>query len=244
MRELSIAGMSPDGSRLVLRSGEDTFELSLAEVRRAQEEKPPDVQAAPAPAPAPRPTPREIQQRIRRGETAANIARLSGLAVDVVARYEGPVLAEREHQAGAARRARVDGRVVAELVEEYLAGNGQAGRTAAWDSWLTETGTWQVQARAGTDLVRLGWDPATGRVQALDDSARQALHLVPRDQDALGAVLRPVAGPGRAGPGPRSPASRATAPRGARAQVPRWSDIISDVSGRLTEPAPRDDPEA
>jgi hypothetical protein len=241
MRELSVAGVTSDGLRLVVTAGDEVFELPFSEIQRAQEEAPPVAPVTPAPTP----TPREIQQRIRRGEEAATIARLAGLPVDAVARYEGPVLAEREHQARAARRAQIDGRLVGELVEEYFAVRGHVGAAGVWDSWLTETGTWRVQVRAGAEQVRLGWDPATGKVQALDDAARQALHLGPRDQDALGAVLRPVAGPGPAGPAaPRPNGPRSIEPRGARAQVPRWSDILSDVSGRSVEPGPQDEPKA
>ena len=48
--------------------------------------------------------PRDIQARIRAGETAEDVAAAGGLTLEHVRRYEGPVLAERAHVAGLARR--------------------------------------------------------------------------------------------------------------------------------------------
>ncbi|MGH8879101.1 MAG: septation protein SepH, partial [Stackebrandtia sp.] len=52
-------------------------------------------------------SPRDIQSRIRCGESAEDIARGAGVAVDKVLRYAGPVLQERAMLAQAARRARL-----------------------------------------------------------------------------------------------------------------------------------------
>src|SRR5512140_2836843 len=40
--------------------------------------------------------PREIQARIRAGQTAEEVAEASGLTIEHIRRFEGPVLAERE----------------------------------------------------------------------------------------------------------------------------------------------------
>ncbi len=183
MRPLTVIGLSEDGLRLELRAGEEAFELPLEEVRRAQRQAARRDDGSV-------PTPREIQARIRAGESAEELARSSGLPVEVVARYEGPVLAERGHQAQSAGKAHVDGRLVRELVEEHLEKAGQS--EVLWDAWRREDGRWDVVAGTGPQQVRLVWDALNRKVLPADDVAREALLLAPRQEDALGAVLRRV----------------------------------------------------
>ena len=49
-------------------------------------------------------SPRDIQARIRAGESADDVARIAGVPVDRVLRYAGPVLQERAMLAQHARR--------------------------------------------------------------------------------------------------------------------------------------------
>ncbi len=48
-------------------------------------------------------TPREIQARIRGGESLEEVAQAAGVYVEQIDAYAGPVLAEREHAATLAR---------------------------------------------------------------------------------------------------------------------------------------------
>ena len=227
MRSLTVVGLSEDRASVVLRAGAETFELALADVRQAERAAAPatlEVGSAGL-------SPRDIQQRIRRGESAADIAEAAGVPPAAVQRYEGPVLAEREHQAGLVRRALVDGRVVGDLVQEHLA-RVAPGEAVAWDCWLTDSGRWDVRASAGREVVRLRWDALNRRVQAVDETGRQALLLAPAAEDALGAVLRPVARrSGTAAPQDAPAPARTVRPRG-RAEVPSWNDIATEVAGR------------
>ena len=50
--------------------------------------------------------PRDVQALIRAGSSAEEVAERSGWSVEKVRRYEGPILAEREHVAGLARGVR------------------------------------------------------------------------------------------------------------------------------------------
>lgn len=225
MRPLTVVGLSSDGLRLVLRSGNDTFELALRDVPTAR-------QSALPFADQPRPTPRQIQERVRAGESATDIAERSGLSIDYVTKFDGPVLAEREHQAQRAQRARVDGRLVGELVSEHMVRLAQDPELLTWDAWLVEPGRWEVRAQCGREAVRLTWLPATLKVQAIDEPARQALRLGPVSDDALGAVLRPVSG--RPTP-PATPGLRKAGAKGRRAAIPAWGEITAGVAGRANE---------
>ena len=225
MRPVTVVGLTSDGLRLVLRSGADTFELALRDVPTARQPALPFTDGAP-------PTPREIQSRIRAGESAADVAESAGVPLEQIVRYEGPVIAEREHQAQRAQRAQVDGRPVGELVEEHMARMAQDPALLVWDSWLVEPGRWEVRAQCGREAVRLRWEPANVKVQAIDEAARHALRLGPVSDDALGAVLRPVSG--RSAPPSQPPLPRKVAkPR--RAAVPAWGDITAGVAGRAVE---------
>ena len=182
MRLLTVSGLNADGTRLVLRAGSEVFELPLADVPQGRQPALPFAGASP-------PTPREIQLRLRRGESVQQIAEDSGLPLDAVDRYAGPVLAERELQASRARKAVFDGRVVEDLVLEHL---GADRGEVAWDCWLTEQGPWEVRATAGGKTVRLAWDAAGRKVQGLDEASRAALRRSPLAHDALEEILAPA----------------------------------------------------
>src|SRR5512144_2013052 len=72
--------------------------------------------------------PRDIQARIRSGESAEDVARIAGVPVDRVLRYAGPVLQERAMLAQHARRTRLktsdSGAPLAEVVDSRLAQHG------------------------------------------------------------------------------------------------------------------------
>ena len=79
--------------------------------------------------------PKEIQDRIRAGETADEIADAAGIPPDRVRRFEGPVLAERQYRAQEAQRATIRGRGdsgpgprLGDIVAERLSGVGRARR--------------------------------------------------------------------------------------------------------------------
>ena len=217
MRSATVEGLTPDGRTLLLRVGDEVVEVPLAEVRAAQR----SVPSLPLEG---GPSPREIQRRIRHGETADAIAEAFGLPVEHVARYEGPVLGERAHHAALARRAEVDGRTVDDLVADAL------GSEVVWDCWQTDPHRWELVAASGDRRLRMAWDPRAQRVDALDDPARAALHPDSPAADARAAVLRPRAD--RARETPATPAAAAPAGRKPRVQVPLWDDISSEVRGR------------
>lgn len=231
MRLLTVIGVSSDGTSLLLRDGEEAFAVDLDEVTAAQRPAPEPVSDGPPPPP---PSPREIQQRIRRGESSEQIASAAGLSVGSVEKYAGPVLAEREHQAARARAAEVDGRPVGELVAEHMVRHGEEPSAVRWDCWLTDTARWELTARAGRQLVRLRWDSAARRVKPLDEGGRQALLLGPAAEDALGAVLRPLSTPA---PAPDPEPLRPPTPLRAADDLP---PLFEDVA--LFDDLPQDAP--
>ena len=96
--------------------------------------------------------PKEIQARIRSGETAEAISEISGIPIERVRWFEGPVLQEREYIAQQAQRATVrahggaaPGPSLEEVVTKRIGAHQLETGDAAWDSWKREDRSWQLK---------------------------------------------------------------------------------------------------
>src|SRR3954447_14233295 len=96
--------------------------------------------------------PKEIQARIRAGETAEEIAETAGIPVERVRWFEGPVLQEREYMAQQAQRVTIrrqgestPGPTLGDIVEERLGRRGVDLEEVEWDSRKCEDSTWRVR---------------------------------------------------------------------------------------------------
>jgi hypothetical protein len=131
--------------------------------------------------------PREIQTRIRAGESVEQVAAAAGLPEHRVERFAYPVLLERSRTAELAQRAhpvREDGpdvQTLGEVVAHAFGTRGQDYSVANWDSWRGEDGKWVVQLSwaAGRSENRAHWSfhPGAhgGTVTPLDDHAHDLL---------------------------------------------------------------------
>jgi len=126
--------------------------------------------------------PKEIQARIRAGETVEEIADAAGIAVERVRWFEGPVLAERAYVAGQAQTASVrrhgdstPGPRLGEIVTERLNAVGADPDDAQWDAKKRGDGSWQVELTftSGGRLHVADWvfDPRRRHVLPADDNA-------------------------------------------------------------------------
>jgi hypothetical protein len=126
--------------------------------------------------------PKEIQDRIRAGETADEIADVAGVPIERVRRFEGPVLAERAYRAQEAQRATVrspgdpgPGPRLGDIVAERLAECGASPDDAQWDSRKRADGNWQVQLMFLTgnrpQMAEWIFDPRRRHATPLDDNA-------------------------------------------------------------------------
>jgi hypothetical protein len=135
--------------------------------------------------------PKEIQERIRAGETADEIADAAGIPPDKIRRFEGPILAERQYQADQAQRATIRGRSdsgpgprLGDIVAERLTAAGAHADSAEWDSRKRPDGNWQVELRfsIGGRASTAAWvfDPRKRHVIPDDDQAVQL--CLPQDE--------------------------------------------------------------
>jgi hypothetical protein len=131
--------------------------------------------------------PKEIQDRIRAGETAEEIADAAGIPPDRIRRFEGPILAERQYQAQQAQRAMIRGHGesgpgprLGDIVAERLSSVGSHADSAEWDSRKRPDGNWQVQ-------LQFTVGGRTGVAEWIYDPRRR--HVIPDDEQAIRLCL-------------------------------------------------------
>lgn len=176
--------------------------------------------------------PRDIQARIRAGETPEAVAQAAQTTVDRIMGYATPVLAERAHIAERAQRASVrrkngegPARLLEDAVAEELRSRNVDPGSVEWDAWRRDDGRWALVAE-----FRDGDRPRKAEF-VFDAPGR---YVVAEDDDARRLVgEQPVRKAGQ---------PRAQAPRGAAAQrrlsavggedeLPLGTDAIELVTG-------------
>jgi hypothetical protein len=186
MQDLRLIGVHEDGEHLLLAAADGTrFRVRIDEPVRAavRRDRPRLGQLQIEVDGGLRP--RDVQALIRAGASVEEVAERAGWPVEKVRRYEGPVIAEREHVAGLAREVRLRGRggssgasapTLAIRVSQRLSGRGVDPAEATWDSWRSDEGPWTVVLTfpAGGRQRQASWTyhAADRTVTAVDDEAR------------------------------------------------------------------------
>ena len=248
MRELHVVALSEDGRHAVLATTPDAgrggFRLALddrlAAALRGELTGPSDREPRGADL-----TVKDIQNRLRAGESADEIARSAGVPLARVERFAGPVLSELSRTIDAARAAHVVrgrlGRSVLPLgaaVQQALElAAGHRPETVEWTTRRHEDGHWIVTvawvARARRRTASWTWDPAGRFLTAVDPGSAALGHA----GDPTARVLDPVTRPA-----PRArKTSAAAAP--ARASTPQAAERTRAAStpkaAQRTKAAPR-----
>lgn len=130
-------------------------------------------------------SPRDIQARIRRGESAEQVAESSGMALEKVHAFAVPVIAEREFIVEQARATSVrrlhasgaPGLVLGPLVDESLVAHGSSAEAATWDSWRREDGRWTIVVSPDGDaeIATFLFDTKGRYVLPADDAAHELI---------------------------------------------------------------------
>lgn len=180
MAELELVGLDADGEHLLLADTAGTRHRLLVDepLRAAVRRDRPRLESLRADATPLRP--KEIQEQIRAGATAEDVAAGSGMPVEHVRRYEGPVLAERAWVAERAQRLGVgrglDSPALGDLVMDRLATRQVDVATLEWDAVRGRDRTWEVVvcfiAGDRERFARWHVDLQAGSARALDDEAR------------------------------------------------------------------------
>jgi hypothetical protein len=193
MQELKVIGVE---SGALVATSEDgaRFRIEIDEVLQSRIR-----QAAPEVHQGPKLSPREVQTHIRAGMSAEEVAELTGVSVEHVRRFEGPVIAEREHVVTSALAVPVqvagdpdpadEPLSFGTVIRERLAKLGATGER--WASWKDEERGWIVKleftadtidhdARWTFDLRRRALQPMNSEAVALSQQGDLKEGLIPR----------------------------------------------------------------
>jgi hypothetical protein len=192
VRELHVVATSEDGRHVVLATRKGALngdyrvaiDERLSAAVRGDLPRPGETEPAVV-------TPKEIQARLRAGESTEQIAASAGVPVAKIERYAGPVLSERERvldqaRAGFVSRSRLGESALplGEAVDRHLADTvGVRLETVEWSARREESGTWLVelsyisQARRRSAIWR--YDVARREVTATDAASAALAHVEP-----------------------------------------------------------------
>jgi hypothetical protein len=210
MQDLQLIGVHEDGEHLLLTGADgERFQMPIDDALRAaiRRDRPHLGQLQIEVDGGLRP--REVQALIRAGASSQDAATRAGWTIEKVHRYEGPILAEREHVAALAQRARLRSHTggssgssaptLSARVSERLKARDVEATDVSWDSWRTQGGPWTVVVTfaAGGRQRQASWsfDLADRTVAAVDDEARWLSEEVEEAKGPIPAArLRPASG--------------------------------------------------
>lgn len=247
MQNLSFVGLSDDGAGLILAGPDGTrFRLPIDErLRSATRGGRAHMDHSDTPV-----TARDIQARLRAGATPAELADVSGWAVERVEAFAAPILQERGYVAQKAQACPVgrgeDDPTLGDLVVRRLAERGIDEDSVRWDAWRRDDGYWTVllayPAGKGDRVATWSFDMEASSITPDDDEARwfseePVVQERPRlirvaDDDSPAPQRPPQAGNHPAGrvqspvaaPSQQVPAPPAPAP--APKESPSWDEVL------------------
>lgn len=139
--------------------------------------------------------PRDIQARIRAGESPEAVAEAANTTVERILPFASPVLAERHHVAQRAQRSSVrrrsgdsGARTLGEAVSAQLSQQNRSSASVEWDAWRRDDGRWTLTAsyaagkRKGT--AKFTFDIPGNYVTMENDDARWLVGEPPADPSA------------------------------------------------------------
>jgi hypothetical protein len=250
--ELRLNGKTPDGAYLNLTDSEGgEYTLRISDTLRATVNQP--RLAAVRDNESGSMTVKEIQARLRAGDSIDSLAREAQWTTDKVERFAGPILQERTYIIGLAHTVtvRIGGNASSffDTVTAKLTPR-QVDMTAVdWNAWRQDDGNWVIRLnypiREGLGSAEWNFDQARRTISALDESARWILgdETSPRERStsdhgliygnhpSVSRVSQSRSAEG--GEGPRLVSIRETPDSDsekdgvtARAKVPSWDEIM------------------
>ena len=192
MQELRVIGVE-NGALLVSSDDGERFRIPIDEVLQSRLR-----QSVPDQSVGRKLSPREIQDQIRSGMSAQDVASVTGMDVDYIEKYERPILAERDHIIETAlsvpvhmalETGPVGGMNFGTVIRSRLAAIGAINER--WASWKDPATGWVVKlsftadqidhdARWGFEPRRLALSPLNSEATTLSQQGEVPAQLVPR----------------------------------------------------------------
>jgi len=262
MSELRLTGKNPEGTHLTLTNpiGEE-FTVRISDTLRATVNQP-RLAAVVASDDVETMSVKEIQRRLRSGETMDAIAREGRISVEKVERFAGPILQERVYILDQAfsvvlrKESAREQETFQSVVTSRLAPMGVDSDSLSWNTWRIDDGTWTIELsypnRDGHGSATWNFDLNRRSITATNENARwmlgqepaartQTQGLVHSEPTHPSRIVDSIPEPEPVRETPRLVAIRET-PREedraegitSRAKVPSWDEIMF---GRPTAPA-------
>jgi hypothetical protein len=268
MSDLRLTGKNPEGTHLTLADSQgEEFTVRISDTLRATVNQPRLTSVA-SPDDSEVMSVREIQRRLRAGETMDAIARDGRVSVDKVERFAGPILQERVYILDQAflvvlrKESAREQETFLELVTARLAPRGIDSDSLSWNSWRLDDGTWTIELsypnRDGQGNATWNFDLNRRLIVATNENARWMLGqepaarphtpgLVHSEPTHPSRIVDSIPEPEQPRETPRLVAIRDT-PREedqaegitGRAKVPSWDEIMFGRAATPTAPASED----
>jgi len=180
MTELRLDGKTEDGSHLSLVDTDgNNYSLRISDTLRATVNQP-RLTSVPAIDAVETISVKEIQRRLRAGDSFEQIAREGQTTVDKVERFSGPIMQEREYILENARNLimrkdihRID-LTFRDVVLAKLAARGVDTDEVSWNTWRQPDGTWHIELhypnRDGNGIATWNFDLSRRALDASDDN--------------------------------------------------------------------------
>ena len=262
MSELRLTGKNPEGTHLTLTNpiGEE-FTVRISDTLRATVNQP-RLAAVVASDDVETMSVKEIQRRLRSGESMDAIARDGHISVEKVERFAGPILQERVYILDQAfsvvlrKESAREQETFQDVVISRLAPMGVDSDSLSWNTWRIDDGTWTIDLaypnRDGHGSATWNFDLNRRSITATNENARwmlgqepaartQTQGLVHAEPTHPSRIIDSIPDPEPVRETPRLVAIRET-PREedraegitSRAKVPSWDEIMF---GRPAAPA-------
>ena len=240
MQDLTLVGLNEDGTRMVLvgSSGEEfsvPVDTRLRAVLRGDNARHGQLETKMDSALRPR----DIQARIRAGESPEDVAAAAQTTVEAIMPFAGPVVAERQHVArnalkGSLRRRTGDtttaARSLGEAAELYFSEHSLHDEDVEWDAWRRPDGRWALVASYAVD----------GKPRTAEFTHDLPGRYVVADNDEARVLTGELRDPAGSGTTARAQ-SRRLSPVPNQDELPLGDDAIELVRDRAA--APDDAPE-
>ena len=249
MSELRLTGKNSEGTHLTLTNpiGEE-FTVRISDTLRATVNQP-RLAAVVSSDDVETMSVKEIQRRLRSGETMDLIARDGRISVEKVERFAGPILQERVYILDQAfsvvlrKESARDQETFRDVVISRLAPLGVDSDSLSWNTWRIDDGTWTIELiypnRDGSGSATWNFDLSRRSITATNENARWMLGQEPAPRiQSQGLVHAEQTHPSRiVDPTPEPEPIRETPRLVAIRETPREEDRAEGITGRAKVPS-------
>jgi hypothetical protein len=271
MSDLRLTGKNPEGTHLTLTDTQGSeFTVRISDTLRATVNQPRLTAVEPSDD-VENMSVKEIQRRLRAGQSMDAIARDGRISVEKVERFAGPILQERVYildqsfLVAIRKDSAREQETFLDVVTARLASRGVDSDSLSWNSWRLDDGTWTIDLsypnRDGQGNATWNFDLNRRLIVATNENGRWMLGqepaarahnpgLVHSEPSHPSRIVDSIPEPEQPRETPRLVAIRET-PRPedqaegitGRAKVPSWDEIMFGRAASTPAVTPEDEPE-